>query len=269
MAKRNVTTKVEDSVLKMQDLKSRAEVLASDYNEASLDANFNRVHDIEAELNKVIDEYATLSRTQCYTAVQAAEKPMVEAIKTRTYEILGKKSTTVGKDDAAVKEIEIVMQDKNIDLLDLDKRTRGGIGETREWKTGISHLDRLMSVHKLVGIGRVDIAQKKFLLNKDDSIAMEEIIADLEAGKTVTSKNKMLKALQDVLVSMVGTEVDGVEIKPISAHINQLLGGYTDWSKKKYGLTAKSINKLTNEIARTAYAIINNIRPNYEHDSMK
>lgn len=219
MAEAKITTKAE--------LREKAEALVKSYNDAIQNGKFDVSAKLNDEIEQTVNEYTSIAREECFSALKMTDDPMLEAIKTLTYPSIRAKDTKQGDEKVPVRTIEDV--EKSIDLLKLHKYIgNDGIGKDKEWAYKIEKLNLLMTCQKAVdlGINPKDIS---------DSYAMSEISRQIDMGKTPCSKTNILKTVQSIVTAMIGEEY-----KVTSHDVNFLMSVYS--RKNRAALTVSCAN---------------------------
>lgn len=196
----------ENNIAKLAQLKADAEALATTYNEAMLAAKFDVAKKADEDVDQVIGEYTSIVRTMCFEDCNAAEDPMMEAIKRLSFVTIRKVDTVNQETKISVRSIDT--KEQTIDLLKLHKfcqkaaqdangKHPDGIGHDKNWPAAAEKLNFLLTYQAAVDLG---INPKTV----SDSYAMSNIAREFDMGKTPTSNTNMLKTLQTVVTAMLG-----------------------------------------------------------------
>lgn len=204
-------------IAKMQELRTKAEGLATAINTAMLESRLPDADKARTELDELIAEYAAIAQKVCFNELKEAKKPMIEAARRLTYPTIRAKETPI--EGTKTKKLEIDDAEKTIDPLRLDKYC-GGIGEAADWHHRLMKFNYLMTAQKAhdLGISPSAIA---------DTYAMSDIAKKIDMGKNPTSKTQILKTLTALVSAMIGAE-----FKPTSHDVNFLLSIYSKKSRK-------------------------------------
>lgn len=184
-------------ITKKEELHKKAEGLAKKYNNAIQNGDFNTAAKINTEIEQAVNEYTNIARNECFARLQAAEDPMLAAIKELSFVTIRSRDTKVGDEKIPVRVIE--NSEKSIDLLKLHKDAANGIGKNKNWAAMIEKLNFLLTAQKAVELG---INPKSI----NDSYAMSDIARRIDMGKTPTSNTNILKTLQAIVTAMIGEE---------------------------------------------------------------
>ncbi len=225
-------------------IRKKAEALCIHYNSAISEENYRLAREIEVEIDNAVKGYNERSRLDTFEEIRTTEDPMLEAVKRRTYPTIRAKD--VRHDDITVREIEDTT--KPIDLLKLHNSKTGGIGKDKTWRYKVEKFNLLLTLHRAVELG---ITTKREIEDISNSYAMSDMAKKLEMGKTPTSKTQILKALEEVITSMIGEEY-----KPTSHDVNYLLSIYARKSRKELTVAVANHRYLRNYIAEICHRIV-------------
>ena len=211
---------------KKAELRENAEKLVKVYNDDIQSGKFEKAEKVNDAITKFVNEYTSIARQECFAECEAADDPMLEAIKRLRFMTIGVKDTKKGDEKIPVREI--IEKERAIDLLKLHKAVEGGIGADKDWSYRAQKLNFLLTAQKAIDLG----IDPKVI---NDSYAMSEIAKQIDMGKTPTSKTSILKTLQTVITAMLG---DGV--KATSHDVNYLMSVYS--RKNRRALTVTCAN---------------------------
>lgn len=213
----------EEKVAKLAELKTTVETKTKAYNEARLESKYAEAATLMKAIDEAVNEYSGIARSICFDDLAATEDPMLEAIKKLSYEVVATKDTTKGDDK--IPTLEVIVKDKQIDLLKLHKHIEGGIGHDKGWNYNVEKFNFLLTAQKAIDLG---IDPKEI----NDSYAMSDLSKQIDMGKTPTSKTNILKTLTKVVQAMIGEEY-----KPTSHDVNFLMSVYSKKSRKALTVT--------------------------------
>lgn len=215
----------EENVAKLAQLRSEAESLTKDYNEAIQNGKYEDATKADKEITEKVNEYTGIVRDMCFEDCKATPDPMLTAVRTLSFVTIGVKDEQKGDDKVPVRSI--IEKERQIDLIKLDKYC-GGIGSNKEWMHIAQKMNFLLTAQKAVDLG---INPK----NVNDSYSMSEIARGFDMGKNPTSKTNLLKTLQTVITAMLGDEY-----KVTSHDVNFLMSVYS--RKGRQALTVVCAN---------------------------
>ena len=233
--------KREESIAKLAELKSEAEALVKDYNEAIQNGKFEDATKAESAAIEKINEYTGVVRDMCFEDCKNTDNPMLAAVQTLSYVTIGVKDEQKGDDKVPVRSI--VDKERQIDLLKLHKYC-GSIGADENWVHIAQKLNFLLTAQKAVDLG---------LNPKDvhDSYAMSEIARQFDMGKNPTSKTNLLKSLQAVVSAMLGADY-----KATSHDVNYLMSVYSRKNRKALTVTCANHRYFRNYLAEVCHRIV-------------
>lgn len=232
----------ETRVLTKAELREKVENLVKEYNEAIQNGDFNRATDIDAEIEKCVNEYTSIARKECFDELKATDDPMLSAVKKLTFPTIKTRDTKQGDEKIPVRIVEDV--EKPIDLLKLHKACTDGIGADKGWIYRVEKFNFLMTAQKCVDLG---IDPKSV----NDSYAMSDIAKALDMGKTPTSKTNLLKTLQGVISAMIGEEY-----KVTSHDVNFLLSIYSRKNRKALTVTCANHKYMRQYLAEICHRVV-------------
>ena len=231
----------EENIAKLAQLRSEAEALVKDYNEAIQNGKFEDATKAESAAIEKINEYTGVVRDMCFEDCKNTDNPMLAAVQTLSYVTIGVKDEQKGDDKVPVRSI--VDKERQIDLLKLHKYC-GSIGADENWVHIAQKLNFLLTAQKAVDLG---------LNPKDvhDSYAMSEIARQFDMGKNPTSKTNLLKSLQAVVSAMLGADY-----KATSHDVNYLMSVYSRKNRKALTVTCANHRYFRNYLAEVCHRIV-------------
>jgi len=233
----------EEYTAKLAELRTDAEALVKDYNDAVQSGRFEDVAKADSSLTEKVNEYTATARTMCFDECKDTENPMLTAVTLLSYMTIGVKDEKKGDDRVPVRII--VDKEKQIDLLKLHKYC-GSIGADENWAHIAQKMNFLLTAQKAMDLG-LDPKQVS------DSYAMSEIARSFDMGKNPTSKTNMLKTLQFVITAMLG---DGY--KAVSHDVNYLLSIYAKKNRKALTVTCANHRYFVGYLAEICHRIVTN-----------
>ena len=233
--------KREESIAKLAELKSEAEALVRDYNEAIQNGKFEDATKADTAATEKINEYTATVRDMCFEDCKNTDNPMLTAVTTLSYVTIGVKDEQKGDDKVPVRTI--VEKERQIDLLKLDKYC-GGIGADKNWSGIAQKMNFLLTAQKAKDLGLDPKAV-------NDSYAMSEIAREFDMGKNPTSNTNMLRTLQTVITAMLG---EGY--KATSHDVNFLMSVYSRKNRKALTVTCANHRNFRNYIAEVCHRIV-------------
>lgn len=201
-----------------------------------------------ADLQQVIEVYATEAKAQCYKAAKDSGDPMKFACTTYYYQVIAVKEDKDPESRLTIGyHLEIV--NKPIDLGDLHKRLEG-IGANKMWIHTAEKLNYYLTYRAAERVGATELAE--LLSKKSDVFYMHEIARKVDLGKNPVSNTNLLKTLQQVITEMLGDDY-----KCTSHDVNYLVDVYSNDNKKsKTGLTAANHKTLRTYLKKVCYRIL-------------
>lgn len=231
----------EENTTKLVSLRSEAEVLVKDYNDAIQNGKFDEARKADSALTEKVNEYTATVRDMCFEDCKNTENPMLTAVTTLMYVTIGVKDEQKGDDKVPVRTI--VDKERAIDLLKLHKYC-GSIGADENWSHIAQKMNFLLTAQKCVDLG---IDPKAV----NDSYAMSEIAREFDMGKNPTSKTNLLKTLQTVVTAMLGENY-----KATSHDVNYLLSVYSKKNRKALTVTCANHRYFRNYLAEVCHRIV-------------
>ena len=231
----------EENTAKLATLRSEAEALVKEYNEAIQTGKFEEASKVDAKLTEKVNEYTATVRDMCFEDCKNTANPMLTAVTTLSYVTIGTKDEQKGDDKVPVRSI--VDKERPIDLFKLDKYC-GGIGADKNWLHIAQKMNLLLTAQKATDLGLDPKAVH-------DSYAMSEIAREFDMGKNPTSKTNLLRTLQTVITAMLG---EGY--KATSHDVNFLLSVYSKKNRKALTVTCANHRYFRNYIAEICHRIV-------------
>lgn len=231
----------EENTAKLATLRSEAEALVKEYNEAIQTGKFEEASKVDAKLTEKVNEYNATVRDMCFEDCKNTANPMLTAVTTLSYVTIGTKDEQKGDDKVPVRSI--VDKERPIDLFKLDKYC-GGIGADKNWLHIAQKMNLLLTAQKATDLGLDPKAVH-------DSYAMSEIAREFDMGKNPTSKTNLLRTLQTVITAMLG---EGY--KATSHDVNFLLSVYSKKNRKALTVTCANHRYFRNYMAEICHRIV-------------
>lgn len=201
MAKHEFTQKYETTDLEklsMPELFGIANEGAVAYNALDDDTPVSVKAEVLSFIGNVCEAYNKASKDAMFVQLRATEHPLREAIMARDYRTIYAKATIDKELDAQV--LEIAPGLREIDLRELHRKTKGGIGEDPEWIATVEALNRLLTMRANLNVG----VPADEVAEINDTFAMRKLAADIDLGKTPTSNTQVTKLLNKVVLQMIG-----------------------------------------------------------------
>lgn len=231
----------EENTAKLAQLRSDAEALVKEYNEAIQNGKYEDATKADTKLTDTVNEYTATVRDMCFEDCKNTENPMLTAVTTLMFVTIGVKDEQKGDDKVPVRSI--VDKERQIDLLKLDKYC-GGIGANKNWVHIAQKMNFLLTAQKCVDLG---IDPKSI----NDSYSMSEIAREFDMGKKPTSKTNLLKTLQTVITAMLG---EGY--KATSHDVNFLMSVYSKKSRTALTVTCANHRYFRGYLAEVCHRIV-------------
>lgn len=231
----------EENTAKLATLRSEAEALVKEYNEAIQTGKFEEASKVDAKLTEKVNEYTATVRDMCFEDCKNTANPMLTAVTTLSYVTIGTKDEQKGDDKVPVRSI--VDKERPIDLFKLDKYC-GGIGADKNWLHIAQKMNLLLTAQKATDLGLDPKAVH-------DSYAMSEIAREFDMGKNPTSKTNLLRTLQTVITAMLG---EGY--KATSHDVNFLMSVYSKKNRKALTVTCANHRYFRNYMAEICHRIV-------------
>ena len=231
----------EENIAKLAQLRSDAEALVKDYNDAIQNGKCEDATKAEKAMTEKVNEYTATVRDMCFEDCKNTDNPMLTAVTTLSYVTIGVKDEQKGDDKVPVRAI--VDKERQIDLLKLHKYC-GKIGANENWAHIAQKMNFLLTAQKAVDLG---INPKAV----NDSYAMSEIAREFDMGKNPVSKTNLLKTLQTVITAMLGEQY-----KATSHDVNFLMSVYSKKNRKALTVTCSNHRYFRNYLAEVCHRIV-------------
>ena len=230
----------EENIAKLAQLRSDAEALVKDYNDAIQNGKYEDATKAEKAMTEKVNEYTATVRDMCFEDCKNTDNPMLTAVTTLSYVTIGVKDEQKGDDKVPVRAI--VDKERQIDLLKLS---------TYESDEEIKPVFvSRMPNHKVTGAAHaVDLGINPKAVN--DSYAMSEIAREFDMGKNPVSKTNLLKTLQTVITAMLGEQY-----KATSHDVNFLMSVYSKKNRKALTVTCSNHRYFRNYLAEVCHRIV-------------
>lgn len=242
----------EENIAKLAQLRSDAEELVKDYNEAVQNGKYDVAAKTDSAMTEKINEYTRNVRDMCFEDCKNTDNPMLTAVKTLSFVTIGVKDEQKGDDKVPVRSV--IEKERQIDLLKLHKYC-GSIGVDENWSHIAQKMNFLLTAQKCNDLG---LNPKSI----NDSYAMSEISREFNMGKNPTSKTNLLKTLQMVVNAMIGDEY-----KATSHDVNYLMSVYSKKNRKALTVTCANHRYFRNYLAEVCHRIVTG--KSYEVDFKK
>lgn len=146
------------------------------------------------DVTKALSDYRSIRKAEVYAGLAKKEFPMIEAAKMydfTSYKVVVDKESG----ELSLAEVSIVL-----DPEELDKKcgANGGAFD-KNWIYRAEEINKRFVLRKCEELG-IDPTRV------DDSFAMRRMVKTKDLGKNPTSNNAITKALQEVIVAMIGEE---------------------------------------------------------------
>lgn len=187
----------------MEEIRSAVESLVVSQNELLHAEKLTEAHAIDGTVEDLVNRYTNLARANCFEELLASEDPMKAAILQLVYQTIRIKESA--DKDTKIITREVVDVDKDIDLLALYKKSKGGIGADKLWIHKLQKLNYLLAVSVGQAIGDPKWATEN-LKAISDSFVMSDIAREFSYGKKPTSNTQILKTLTTIVQAMIGEE---------------------------------------------------------------
>lgn len=231
----------EENIARLAQLRSEAEALVKDYNEAIQGGKYEAATKADTAITEKTNEYTSVVRDMCFEDCKNSDDPMLTAVKTLSFVTIGVKDEKKGDDKVPVRSI--IDKERQIDLLKLHKYC-GSIGANENWSHIAMKMNFLLTAQKCVDLG---IDPKAV----NDSYAMSEIAREFDMGKNPTSKTNLLKTLQTVVTAMLGGDY-----KATSHDVNYLMSVYSKKNRKALTVTCANHRYFRNYLAEVCHRIV-------------
>lgn len=247
----------------LADRKDDVENAIKAYNDALATNDNAKISTAKSNLLSAESEYAKQAASDCYDAILATEQPILTAIKTYKYDVIGHKDI---KEDGVTVSVEAdYTKTKVIDLYALTQKGK----KSKSWAclAQESNLDFLFDtaidlgfssakVKKMAGVAFVDKTTAEAIKKEAASISTsdymkkrcEDFLASLtdKSAKDPTSKTSLAKGLQATLNELLS--LDGVE--PNTYKVNSHDVSYIRRVFNRKGKRALTVNTSNQSIYR-------------------
>ena len=231
----------EENIAKLAQLRSDAEELVKEYNDAVQNGRFEDSTKLDTTMTEKINEYTQTVRDMCFDECKSTENPMLTAVTMLTFETIGVKDKKEGDDKIPVRSI--VEKERTIDLLKLHRHC-GKIGADENWAHIAQKMNFLLTAQKCVDLG----VDPKAV---NDSYSMTQIAKEYDMGKNPTSKTNLLRTLQTVIAAMLGEEY-----KATSHDVNFLMSVYSKKDRKALTVSCANHRYFRNYLAEVCHRIV-------------
>lgn len=231
----------EENMAKLDELRSEAETLCKEYNEAVQNQQFEEAFKKGSALVEKINEHTSVARTICFEECKASPNPMIAAVTKLHFSTIAIKDSKTDDNKTPVRSI--VDKERPVDLFKLHKYC-SGIGADKYWLDIATKMNFLLTAQKCVDLG---IDPKSV----SDSYSMSEIARNFDMGKNPTSKTNLLKTLQAVVTAMLGNGY-----KATSHDVNYLLSVYAPKSHKALTVTCARHHHFRIYLAEICHRIV-------------
>jgi len=233
--------------LNLEELKTRADDLAKEYNEANQTERFDIVAKINAEIEKTVTAYTAIATDVTFDTLAAQEDPMLAAVTMLEYLVISAKDERTK--EAKIPVRRIIYKEKQIDLVKLQSHIADGnkskyIGKDANWFHIIEKLNLHLTAQKAVDLGIDPTAI-------NDSFYMSDIAHKIDLGKTPLSKTNTLKTLQTVINAMIGEDY-----KATSHDVNYIMTVYARKNRAALSVTCANNKRLVGYIAEVCHRIV-------------
>lgn len=218
-----ITAKLESMPEKMTGKLPSVKKFAQEILDARLiEKEAKNVEEMDKALDKVVKFYASEAKRLCYAAARKSGDPMMYAIKTNTYEVIKVQT----KDEVR----SLVMADRDIDLLDLWKTEKNGIGANINWKWYAEKFNYRFHARVAEDLGDIETAKKlktesNYRMNPE-AMGIDVPFPAIDVDLSV-SNNNLKTALKTVCSMMVGEKANGKSISANKEDIAYVLNAIT------------------------------------------
>lgn len=232
--------------------------------EPTVEENITVLAEARVNLPDYIKEYSASAKYEKLVELSVMENPMKSAIVDGTYTVL-REVDIKDEETGLVEGKDLAEQTKRIDLLDLDRFCKYKASAVKGWQYKVEKFNQLMCFKAGKELKVKESEMKKMA----KSYYLSKIASEIDMGKTPTSNTQALKALQEVIDSII-FEDDGKGnniYKAVSHDINFIDKVYISLGAST--LTARVSNPTTMRkiITRVLYRVLTN--GNYELDYKK
>lgn len=234
----------EELRAKAEEAFAKANAKVAEYNDAiQNDKPLSELVELRKTIDDALGEYASYKKFLAFERCAATPDPMLAAIDDPTIEVY--KFVEEIKDGDKFPTASLNPATRTIDLLQLHKHIKDGIGFDKRWPYIVEALNSKLTARVGAALG----------LNPEqimDSYAMSNIARDIELGKNPTSNTNLLKTMRSVVTAMVGEEYGS---KVTSHDVAYILECYSKKSRKALTLTVANHKTLRNIMADVCRAV--------------
>jgi hypothetical protein len=166
------------------------------YNAALAVQDVDAMREAEEAIKKAEKEYAEAAECDVFATCKAEEHPLRKAAEIHSYHVLGHRAL---REDNILTGYEKSTQEKPIDLAKLARKC----GLTPLWTHDVESLNQILTLRVAKEMG----LPAEVLKSISKSYFMSRMTDAIEAGKTPTSNNQMVKMLQDICDKILGVNV--------------------------------------------------------------
>ena len=235
-------------IASLKEQKAKAEELADKRNELNENGKFEEAHDVEIELEQVVNKYTSDAKSLAYNTCKFAKNPMVAACKAMNYTTIRVKENDI--EGSTQTELEIVDAIRPIKLRELHKKCKDGIGSDKKWIYAVEKFNQLMTARQGQRL-RVKIAPEQIL----DTYYMNDLSRKISLGKAdLLSEENIKENLTQVVQMMIGKTAN-----PDETDVYHLIDTYAKADKKKsLKVICSNHEALTREFQIICHHIITN-----------
>lgn len=173
------------------------------WNKATFDDDAKTANKLGKEIDDLVGEYTKIARDFCFETVYEnaslkADNVLIEGVKMLEFETVNAKKSKIPQTE--IEEMKIVLVNKPIDPLDLQRYVGTNIGKNDKWQYLIERFNFLMTVRVATDIGMSTAEINKI----HDSYSMHQITKSIDAGGTPQSNTKMIDAMQEIINACIG-----------------------------------------------------------------
>ena len=240
---KNETVVVNAMEVVMNERLSKIEELVKDFNDKKSKGVTGATLDkLESEIQDAVKAYNKASCKKSFDELKNSGAPLHNALLALTYptvKVTDRRTSNVFEDTEKTKVVE--SSESNIDFELFWTYCDKKIGVNHDWLPMCHKLNLLMTrkVADDLGIDVKDI---------NDSFAMRSIAKQIDLGDTPCSKTKLLKLLDKIVQSMIGTK-----FKCNSHDVNYILSVYSKKSRKALTVTTSNNRQLVTIICEICH----------------
>ena len=248
---------------RLKEIKSEADELCKQWNEAQMNTKMMGRYEALAKLSDEIEKkckaYNELSQKVCFEEVLMSPNPVAEAAIRYTYEV-------VRPVDGKIKEYKIPVKSINegakaISLIALNKKSDEGIGIDKGWYQTLEKLNKMLALRQAERMGCPPERIKEI----DDSYNMKNVVKLLDEGKNPCSNNQLNKVLHTLIHQLLGDEYN-----PNKYDLNVLFDHFGKLSNKNQLVSACSKpNKTADVVLRICGRILKEDKWDVEFKKLK